>query len=415
MFSVPLYRREQGVVMNSLAYWAFAYLPEPVQRPVVSTGAFLRSLLRLVRGSRVKAQLIEGTRAGFQLRVLWAGQGPFREYLLPRLFPNGFTVLESVGVNHTTLLNLRGGLVGQCDLIAVERNRLLSPLVGFRRILPHVRMGLDFQQQRTLNSNTRHRRDQVRSRVADGGVEFRDYQVQDAPEMLSRFYHELYAPHIAAQFGRHNVESFSAMRAYYPKALLRLGFQNGILISGILFMIVDRALVFCKYGVRNSKDPVHRAAASIFLHLDYAKARGYQAYDAFHGRPFFEDGVFRYKRGCGLDVRAERCSVYWDEELYLRILRLSPGVLDFLRSEPHLRLCEDGSLAACLCPAAKEDMVGAVIEEYQQRRTPGIGRYEFLVSRTPSAEEEVRLRDGCGQPTEPFIFIEYKSVSGCIK
>jgi len=400
--------------MNTLAYWAFAYLPAPVLRRGITTGAFLRSLLRLVRTRRVTAQVLEGTRAGVPLRVLWVGDGPYREYLLPRLFPNGFAVLESADVSQAALPDRRGVLAGQCDLMAVERNRLLAPLAGFRRIPPGVRMGLSFRQRPPLGAKTRGKWDQARKRVAAAGVEFRDYLVRDVPEMLRRFYDELYAPHITAQFGLEHVESFGAMRAIYARGLLRLGFQGDTPIAGALYAIEGRTLVCCKSAVRDRDDPVHRAAGSIFLRLDYAEAQGYQAYDGFHARPFFEDGVFRHKRERCLDVRAERWAVYpgWDEDLFLRILRPAPGVLDFLRAEPHLRLCGDGSLAACLCPAADVEMVRAVIVEYERRRTPGIGRYEFLVPHAPSAQEDVALRDGCGQPATSMKFITFESLAG---
>jgi hypothetical protein len=329
--------------------------------------------------------------------------------MLPRLFPAGFLVRDHERVPLPALRRALSRRAAQCDLIAVERNRLLEPWPGYRRLPPGVRMVLDLRTDAPLDAHARYYRKKAVDQVAEAGVRFEDVDPAGREGWLRRFYDELYAPHVAARFGSASLESFAQMRVLWGRGPLRLAFHEGRLIAGSLFTVEADTLVFCKYGVRDPRNPLHRAAASIYLHFDYARSRGYAAYDAFHARPFFEDGVFAHKRLCGLGVRPEESGWYWDEDLLMRIVAASPAILEFLQAQPFLHVESDGGLVANLCVAGEARLTSAVAREYRRRRTPGIARYDFLVPHLPNDAQRAEIARACGPGADR---IGYRTIAG---
>lgn len=339
----------------------------------------------------------------YPVKAVWVGTDEMKPYMLDKLYWGNY---QSTQMANMTLMNFRSQLKvydQQYDIIFLELNSLLPPMGGFKRIKKEL-----YTKLRIKDVRKEFYRRTIRL-VEKNNIEFKVYEVSKNVDRLRTFYDELYAPHISAAFGSSSLESFESMKSFYPKGWLRLGYLNGEPIAGTLFLFRKDILIACKYGVRDPANKVHRAAASTYSQLKYAKDMAFKQYHGFHTKPFLNDGVTTHKRMCGLDLQIEKRLYYFNKDIYLRIVNFNPGTIDFLSKEPFVFVSRGELVANLTCPIGSSSLVQDVIRQYRKYRTKGIARYEINIERELSRQEKHEIFKRCHQSVsqKSLVFNNY--------
>ncbi|MFQ5822848.1 MAG: hypothetical protein ACE5JB_02205 [bacterium] len=394
--------------MKTLLYFTFLYVPDWLLYFLISIVAHLKSIYRIVIHFKKAIELYEGYRNGYPVKMLWIGTEEMKDYIVKMLYESGHQVTKLKGTNLISLQKTIDRLSVQCDLIYVERNSLLPSLKGFRRI----KQALNTKARLEERNNIKYRR--TMRLIAKNDIEFKDFKISKNIDQLRLFYDQLYAPHISSRYGETSVESFDSLKTFYAKGVLLLAYLKGEAIAGAIFLCQGDTLIYCKYGVRDANDNLHRAAGSCYSHMKYAEDNKFTHYDAFHVKPFFNDGVFRYKRDCGLSVQIDRRIYYFDTDLYLRVINYSSGVVDFLSANPFIFVRSGKLVASLLCHSEDSSLVDAIVRQYRECVTGGIARYEFNIERELSERErnEIYQRCSVSEENDQIAFINYNKTCG---
>lgn len=349
----------------------------PWRRWAAAATIRLLARLQLLWPFRRQAFMCEGMRGEHILRIACYGAKSDLEHVLQTMLPRPPLLISKAGRRD-------GEEAGKADLVIRTVNVFDTADPGWHRLPTHFRMVRQVENDDGQTSRVRYRERRAVATVEAAGVRFEEFRACSSPDMLKAFYRMLYSPHVRAIGGR--VESLSRLKFLYPDGLLRLAFIDDALIAGSLFLESGDTLVSCKYGVLDHSDPVHRAAASLQVQIAYARRRGFRVFDGFHAGPFLADGVFP-KREAGLRIRAESSAPSWRHDVAARFLRMSPTVMELLRSQPYIRVASDGLLVAVVAPAVDDGWVAGTLRAYARCKTDGVDRYEFVVSRAPTPAE----------------------------
>jgi len=377
--------------MNNFLYYLFLYTPTSILEAIMSVAGYLKSMYEILRHFRLPVTMLEGYRMNDPVKAVWVGTDEMKPYILEKLYGKNY---QSTRIANMTLIDIRSRLKGydqQYDIIFLELNSLLPPVSGFKRIKKELYTTMRIEDRK----EEKYRR--IIRQIEESNIIFKVYKVSKNVDQLRVFYDDLYAPHISATYGWGSVESYQSMRSLYSKGWLRLGYLNGDIIAGILFLFRGDILVSCKYGVRDPKNKVHRAAASICGQLKYAEEMKFKYYHGFHTKPFLNEGITAHKRECGLGLQIDKRNYYLNKDIYLRIVNFNPGTIDFLNKEPFVFIVEGKLVANLTCPNESTSLVDDVVRQYRRYRTRGIARYEINLERELSVEERREIFNRCHQ------------------
>ncbi|PID58072.1 hypothetical protein CSB45_05110 [candidate division KSB3 bacterium] len=390
--------------VNTALYRVFLYLPDPVLYFFISLAAFLRSLFRIVVHFNMTVDRYEGLRNGHPVTLLWIGTDEMKKYILEKLYDSEYRFTHVTRTNVFMLKNTLRDLSPHVDLMYVEMNSLLPGLQDFMRIKPYVLSSMRVEEYKKKKYN------EARKLLERNGVELKEFSIRTHLDRFRLFYEQLYVPHISSKWGKQSVESFDMLKIFYAKGVLQTAYHGDEAIAANVWLFQGDTLVKCKYGVRNAKDKLHRAAASYYTSLDYAKKHGFVYFNGFHVRSFMNDGLFRYKREWGLSVSVEERNYYFDKDLYLNVVNYCPGVIDFLREEPFLAVRDHGLRAQLLCSCRDSGLVEEIMTHYHRYKTGGVALYEFHVARdvTDQEKDEIYRRHEVSEATNLFRFITYR-------
>ncbi|MGV7229158.1 MAG: hypothetical protein ACQ9IQ_10915 [Nitrospirales bacterium] len=385
--------------MGNFLYYTFLYTPTPILEAMMSVAGYLKSMCEILRHFRLPVVMLEGYRMNYPVKAVWVGTDEMKPYILDNLYGGNY---RSIRMENMTLIDFRSQLKRceqQYDIIFLELNNLLPPMGGFKRIKKELYTTMRVIDRRRGPYN------RINRLIEKSNITFKVFKVSKNVDQLRVFYDELYVPHISVAYGEGYVESFDSMKSFYPKGWLRLGYLKGEPIAGTLFLFRGDILVSCKYGVRDPKNKVHRAAASTYSQLKYAEEMGFNHYHGFHTKPFLSDGLTAHKRSCGLGVQIEKRNYYFNKDTYLRIVNFSPGVIDFLSKEPFVFVSEGQLVASITCPIGNSSLVDEVVRQYRRYRTRGIASYEINLKRELSAQEKSEIFQRCHQSDSEKLIV----------
>jgi len=377
--------------MNNFLYYIFLYTPTPILEAMMSAAGYLKSMYEMLRHFRLPVVMLEGYRMNCPVKTVWLGTDEMKPYILDKLYGGNY---RSIRMTDMTLIDFRFQLKKceqEYDVLFLELNSLFPHMSGFKRIKKELYTTMRIEDRK----EKKYKR--IIKKIEKSNITFKVYKVSKNVDQLRIFYNELYAPHISATYGRSSVESFESMRRFYPRGWLRLGYLNGEPIAGILFLYRRNIMISCKYGIRDPKNEVHRAAASICGQLKYAEDMGFSHYHGFHTKPFLNDGVTAHKRHCGLGVQLDKRHYYFNKDTFLRIVNFNPGVIDFLSKDPFIFVRKGQLVAYLTCPIGSSNLVDEVVGQYRRYRTKGIARYVINIERELSAQEKREVFNKCHQ------------------
>lgn len=151
------------------------------------------------------------------------------------------------------------------------------------------------------------------------------------------FYREMYLPYTLRRFGKTaHVKSYSESKALYRGngGILFLK-RNETPVAGILFQIRGRELYASSFGVyRGDEGLIQNLAsqATLFFLIKWAMKKGLKKLDYGASSPFFNDGVFTFKREWGMIVEAQKSQPVY----VLKFNSPSQGLLSFLLNNPFI-------------------------------------------------------------------------------
>lgn len=126
---------------------------------------------------------------------------------------------------------------------------------------------------------------------------------------FDHFYQRMFLPHIERQFaGFVAVDGQAVLRAVFSKGFLLIASKNGVDVAATLCYETPETLRYHRAGVLDGDEQHVRDGAQAALYVQMilrAKANGRARLDLGLSRPFFDDGVFHYKRGWGARVGLE--------------------------------------------------------------------------------------------------------------
>ncbi len=277
--------------------------------------------------------------------VLCAAQGRDRRYLLCQFLGAGYRE-RCIGrrwlweIPRVVAQEGRG-----CGMVAVKT------LGRFRRLLKAERwfyvpgwvtgdvdipLDPDVLRMETVRSDLR--------KIQKNALRFR---VTREVERLKDFYEHMYAPYVAQAHGASAViMPYESMKAAFGDCELLLVTQADDPTAGMLISYSDAMPRLWSLGIRDAnRDFVRDGAIGALYHfsLQHLQEKGFARANLGWSRPFFHDGVLRYKKKLGM--RLSRAGREW---FAVRMLEDSPRTRALLRETP-LIVERDGLLYGLVC------------------------------------------------------------------
>ena len=163
------------------------------------------------------------------------------------------------------------------------------------------------------------------------------YEISCDPAKFEYFYHKMHLPYIAKRFGKLTLPTgFRHMKRLFEKGQLLMVKQENEYISGNIIWTYNESAFFPYTAIREEKIEYLKkgiTGASYYFVILWAKRRGYKCLDFGHCRPFFNDGVFCYKKKWGMEIkRSKRLRGVFG----MKICDLHQSILNFLTKNPFI-------------------------------------------------------------------------------
>jgi hypothetical protein len=207
-------------------------------------------------------------------------------------------------------------------------------------------------------------------------------------KLLQEYFDRMYVPYTRATFGEgaslHSLQAAKDLCLDLELVLLQKKSNPGEYLGGFLVLYEPTAPRFWSLGVLNGDRELVREgvlAALYYLSFQYLADKGFTQINLGGSRPFFNDGILRYKR------RYQQRITHWNwEGTELKIARLTPAVKSFLRQNPFIFRSKGKVYGAVFADAP---MTSEKIRElHQQCFHEGLGRLIIWVF---AAEEATPL------------------------
>jgi|GEM_PF-1843514 len=222
-----------------------------------------------------------------------------------------------------------------CGFVIMEQSTLTIPFFKKRpgfSIPLWVRMEIDIKAP--VNELFSRQRSDIERRIRKNGLSF---EMTKDLQYFEDFYHEMHVPYVTKRYtDTAGINSFELFHKMIPRSEMLLIKKDGKTIAGLWVEFKDGKAHMRKLGIVDSNMEYVRFGAIGALYYFCAqelKKRGYNIMDIGGTRPFFNDGLTRYKRSLGarLSKKNNLCSC-----VKFMVLQNTPGVSGFLTHNPFL-------------------------------------------------------------------------------
>ena len=156
------------------------------------------------------------------------------------------------------------------------------------------------------------------------------------PAQFDFFYQEMYLPYIPRKYGESTeLVGPQFMRLFFESGLLLLVKSGDEIVSGSIIIAGTAGAKAMAIGVREGKEKFRREgalAACYYFTTLWAWGKGYPSVDFGECRPFFDDGLFYFKKRWGM--RLERYS--HRHNAFGLAIAPTAAALDFLQANPFI-------------------------------------------------------------------------------
>ena len=308
----------------------------------------LKQLLNRLFGRtrRLSIFLIEGTVSGDRSTALFLGNMQKAHQLACALYSET-TKISTLGT--TLACHASQADPSQVDAIMIDaRNHDIKKLqrLGYL-ILPNISFTLDLQQptDQIRRAMSRRRRRDIRGISQQNyGYVISTHRVQD----FDFFIWKMYLPYATKRFSKAAMLSpYDILKGYYKG-------NGGIVfvtkhkkpLAGILFQIRKDTIYALVYGVYDGDAGfVKNQAGTAALHflIKWAKNKGLSWLDYGRTVPFFNDGIFTYKKEWGMTIKPHHEQPY----CALKLNPTSKKAISLLQKKPFI-IYDKGALRGCV-------------------------------------------------------------------
>ena len=293
----------------------------------------------------VDATLVEGKLKGDDARsrclLVMDRNSPFENYLLYRMYGEEFSRLRTRRLWVSSLKKVARNLPEQAEFcIAVLPAELDATFSRLTEISSPaiVRQVVDMSgewtdvKQRFLESR---RKTVFNKFMRDDRFSFR---ISNDPADFDHFYRRMYVPHVQQQFlDSARVDPSTKLEPYFKRGFMLILNEGSTDVAGSLCFFAGDTMFFHRGGVLDGKEEYVRDGAQTALYvamLRHAKDSKMRLLDLGHSRAFFNDGVYRHKRGWGASVSVDADLDRWlyffnpnDSARANRVLQQNPMIV----------------------------------------------------------------------------------------
>lgn len=270
-------------------------------------------LISLFLQLRLSVFLVSGyeKQTGETIRVLFAGDKRFPVFLKHLIFRESPMIQYQGKIFIWRIKDLKKRYVDKVDAVIVSCDQFYQRFLhrdGFF-VFPHMAdMVLD--TSKSLHELILELPHSTRQDVRKVQKEQFSFEITSDVDKLDKFYHEMYLPTLKNRVGE--TDTFTINLAFL-RYLKELGYQimmimyEGKEVAGVFFRRQDDVLWLRYAGVlRGDMDLIKKGAFLAFYYLFIVYARGQKVNKLHFGgvNPFFNDGLFQYKRKWGMMVES---------------------------------------------------------------------------------------------------------------
>jgi hypothetical protein len=347
--------------------------------------AYVSRLKAVVFQFRLPVYVVSGVEktSGEKIRFLFVGRETFPLFLIELLFTSAPHV-EQVGMVFVWRLHkLDCFFSSDVDAVLVSCDRFYQrwPEKAGLFVFPHmVDMVLDVSDP--FDVFYKGLSNSAKADIKKVEKYKYTFEVFSDINQLRFFYDSMYRPLIETRYADAPVYTppftFFKLLHMIGYQLLLVKDEKGDFVSGIYFH-VKRNEVFCRYlGVINGELELIRKGAESALYcflMDYAKDQKVNVLDFGGARPFFNDGLFLYKRKWGMKVVP---SDFVKEIFGLRMVNESEQLKQFLIQNPFIGINEKNELIGYVF-VDKKTFRDAMSAQFEKRfQTPGVNEVRFI-------------------------------------
>lgn len=315
------------------------------------------------------------------MSVLFVGNERFPFFFFNRVFEKDMVVEEKgrVYLWNISKLKRRYGMV---DSVVVSCDRFYQRFLhraGFY-VFPHlVNMVYDSSKNfDQLMKKLSHSAQEDVRKVKKTGFSF---EISRDIEKIQRFYYKMYRPMIETRVGTENAFQTDVLFLqffYQAEYELLLISYHGQEVSGCFFHHTDDTM-FLKYAGVHQGDVslIKKGAFSAIYYFVIVHAKDLKVTTVDFGgvRPFFNDGLFQYKRKWGMTVGPHDIV---KKVFGLQIVRKSGPSKQFLMHNPFIGINEKNELIGYVF--VDKDLSNGEKNEYEERfHLPGLQEFRFIV------------------------------------
>ena len=221
------------------------------------------------------------------------------------------------------------------DIVILAANNTFSDFLISKNffVLPQLNFVLDISDslEHVLN-----RMDQSKRRLLHK-IENRaySYEFTNDVEKLKMFYDKMYSPHIISRHGKSaELVSFNECKRFLNKGGLLLSKLDDNYVSGALFVRNKDELYIPILAVNEPDKNLRKGVglAPLYFLIQWGKKNGFKWIDYGSCQPFLKNGLFRYKKEWGMQLRSIKNKK--SRFLAIKFCNFSSGTVDFLLENP---------------------------------------------------------------------------------
>ena len=221
------------------------------------------------------------------------------------------------------------------DIVFLAANNVFSDFFLSKNffVLPQLNFILDMSGSLEL---TLSRMDPSKRRLLHK-IEKRaySYEITNDIEKLKMFYNKMYSPHILSRHGKSaELVSFNECKKLLKKGGLLLAKLDDNYVSGALFVRNTDELYIPILAVNEPDKNLKKGVGLVPLYflILWGKKMGFKLIDYGSCQPFLKNGLFRYKKEWGMQLRSIKNKQ--SRFLAIKFCNLSSGTIDFLLENP---------------------------------------------------------------------------------
>ena len=365
----------------------YVYLPSYPRRlisPLVKGTIFvIRNFNTFLSLLRMEVYIISGKYRGFNLKILFIGQHSRLSYVIQLSCLDSVDIERKGKINFWKVPDEIACFRRNTDLIIVETGWFFAKKAqrqGLLLIPEWIRFSVKTPD--SVETIVREAGSSLRSdfrRIRKYGYYFETIRDE---EMLKFFYHRMYIPYISK---RHYKLLYTHKISIMEKCL-----RNGMLLfvkkedetmGGCFLEFRDKKLRSLWLGIKDGKDEYLKngvVGAIYYFTIKWAIKEGFTTIDFGRTRPFFNDGIFRYKKKWGTILEEDETNTIF---YGIGVSRFSKGVRAFLEDHPFL-FQKDKKLEGFVFVKnlSKEDYIDYILKNFWTDGLSGINIFDFNCS-----------------------------------